>query len=57
MNDQGVGIPGKDQSKLFSKFFRAVNVVKPETEGTGLGLFMVKNIIEKHNGQVSLKSE
>jgi len=57
INDQGVGIPAKDQPKLFSKFFRAANVVKMETEGTGLGLFMVKNIIEKHNGRVSLKSE
>lgn len=57
INDQGVGIPAKDQPKLFSKFFRAANVVKLETEGTGLGLFMVKSIIEKHNGQISLKSE
>lgn len=57
INDQGVGVPAKDQPKLFSKFFRAANVVKLETEGTGLGLFMVKNIIEKHNGRVSLKSE
>ncbi|MEI6597109.1 MAG: ATP-binding protein [bacterium] len=57
INDQGVGIPAEDQPKLFSKFFRAANVVKLETEGTGLGLFMVKNIIEKHNGKISLKSE
>lgn len=57
IKDQGVGIPAADQSKIFSKFFRAANVVKLETEGTGLGLFMVKNIIEKHNGQISLKSE
>lgn len=57
INDQGVGIPAEDQPKLFSKFFRAANVVKLETEGTGLGLFLVKNIIEKHDGQVSLKSE
>ncbi|MBI4779677.1 PAS domain-containing protein [Candidatus Falkowbacteria bacterium] len=57
INDQGVGIPAEDQPKLFSKFFRAANVVKLETEGTGLGLFLVKNIIEKHNGKVSLKSE
>ncbi len=57
INDQGVGIPAEDQPKLFSKFFRATNVIKLETDGTGLGLFLVKNIIEKHNGKVSLKSE
>lgn len=57
IKDQGVGIPEKDQAKLFSKFFRAANIVKLETEGTGLGLFIVKNIIEKHNGQVSLVSK
>lgn len=57
INDQGVGVPAEDQPKLFSKFFRAANAVKLETEGTGLGLFMVKNIIEKHNGRVKLKSE
>jgi len=57
INDQGVGIPAGDQPKLFSKFFRATNVIKLETDGTGLGLFMVKNIIEKHSGKVSLKSK
>jgi len=57
INDQGVGIPAADQSKMFSKFFRASNALKLETEGSGLGLFIVKNIIEKHKGNVSLKSE
>lgn len=57
IKDQGVGIPQADQPKIFTKFFRAANAVKLETEGTGLGLFMVKNIINKHNGQISLKSE
>ncbi len=57
IKDQGVGIPAVDQPKLFSKFFRATNALKLETEGSGLGLFMVKNIIEKHHGKVSLKSE
>jgi len=57
IKDQGVGIPQKDQAKLFSKFFRATNAVRLETEGTGLGLFIVKNIIDKHGGTVGLKSE
>ncbi|MDP2737065.1 MAG: ATP-binding protein [bacterium] len=57
IKDQGVGIPRKDQPKIFSKFFRAANVIKMETEGTGLGLFIVKNIIDKHHGQIKLTSQ
>jgi len=57
VKDNGVGIPEKDRSKLFSKFFRAENVVRMQTEGSGLGLFMVKNIIEKHGGDISVKSK
>lgn len=57
IKDSGVGIPKKEQEKIFSKFFRASNVILMETEGTGLGLFIVKNIIEKHGGTVSLTSE
>jgi len=56
VKDSGVGIPKKEQEKIFSKFFRASNVVLMETEGTGLGLFIVKNIIEKHGGTISLTS-
>ncbi|MDD5032161.1 MAG: ATP-binding protein [Patescibacteria group bacterium] len=57
IKDQGVGIPKADQPKLFSKFFRAANAMRVETEGTGLGLFIAKNIIEKHKGQIGIKSE
>ncbi|MFH1233033.1 MAG: HAMP domain-containing sensor histidine kinase [Patescibacteria group bacterium] len=57
INDQGVGIPKKEQPKIFSKFFRATNAIKLETDGSGLGLFIAKNIIEKHNGKISLTSE
>lgn len=57
IKDSGVGIPKKEQSKLFSKFFRASNVVLMETEGTGLGLFIVKNIVEKHGGTITINSE
>jgi len=57
VKDSGVGVPEKDQIKLFTKFFRAENVIKMQTEGSGLGLFMVKNIIEKHGGDISVKSK
>jgi len=57
IKDNGVGIPKKDQVKLFSKFFRASNVMRLQTEGTGLGLFIAKNIIDKHNGKIWIESE
>jgi len=57
VKDNGVGIPKDDQVKLFSKFFRASNVIKLQTEGSGLGLFIVKNVIEKHGGNISCVSE
>ncbi len=57
VKDNGVGIPSDDQKKLFTKFFRAKNVVRMQTEGSGLGLFIVKNIIEKHNGKMNIKSK
>jgi signal transduction histidine kinase len=56
VRDSGIGIPDGDKSRLFSKFFRSANVVKTETEGSGLGLFIVKNIIEKHGGKITISS-
>jgi signal transduction histidine kinase len=57
IKDSGIGIPKRDQPRMFSKFFRSANVVKMQTEGSGLGLFIVKNIIEKHGGKITLTSE
>jgi len=57
IKDNGVGVPEKDLPKLFTKFFRAVNVIRMQTEGSGLGLFMVKNIIKRHGGEIMVKSE
>ncbi len=57
IKDNGVGIPESDKVKLFSKFFRASNVIRLETEGNGLGLFITKNIIEKHGGKISVESK
>lgn len=57
VSDSGVGIPKADWHRVFSKFFRASNVIRMETEGTGLGLFIVKNIIKHHGGEISFVSE
>lgn len=57
IRDTGIGIPANQQRRVFDRFFRAVNAVRLETEGTGLGLYMVKNIIEAHQGNIWFVSE
>ena len=57
VKDSGVGIPKDQQKRLFSKFFRAENVIRMETEGSGLGLFICKNIVEAHQGKIWFESE
>lgn len=57
IKDQGVGIPKHQQKRLFTKFFRASNVMRLETAGTGLGLFIAKNVVEAHGGKIGFKSE
>lgn len=55
--DNGLGIPEPEKQKVFSKFFRASNVLRMETEGTGLGLFITYNIIKRHGGDVTFDSK
>jgi len=57
IKDTGIGIPAVQQKRLFTKFFRGTNAVKIDTEGTGLGLFITKNIIEAHGGKIWFESE
>jgi len=57
VQDSGVGIPKVDQKYIFQKFFRARNVLKKQTSGTGLGLFIVKGVIEKLGGKINFTSE
>ena len=57
IKDNGVGIPKKDQKYIFQKFFRSENVMKYQTEGSGLGLYIAKSIIEKSGGKIGFKSQ
>lgn len=55
--DTGIGISNKDQLRLFTSYFRADNEETRAVSGTGLGLMIVRSIIEKHGGTISLDSE
>jgi len=52
IEDHGIGIPPEDQKRVFQKFFRARNASRAEIYGTGLGLFIIKLILNKMNGKV-----
>jgi signal transduction histidine kinase len=57
ITDQGIGIPKGEQEKIFGRFFRAQNALRFETDGSGLGLFIVRGIIQRHGGGISFESE
>ncbi len=55
--DTGIGIPQTEHKDVFKRFFRASNAMRSVKEGSGLGLFITKNVIEKHSGQIWFNSE
>jgi len=52
--DEGVGIPVHERNKIFEKFYRIGNEETRKTKGTGLGLYIIKFLVEKHNGKISV---
>ncbi len=54
--DTGIGIPTDQQKNVFARFFRARNAVKQETDGSGLGLYIAKTIVEKGGGTIWFES-
>jgi signal transduction histidine kinase len=57
ISDTGIGIPQEEQPKIFERFFRASNVKDKFTEGTGLGLFIAKLIVELLGGTIGFYSQ
>lgn len=52
VKDSGIGIPADDKAMIFSKFFRAKNAIRASSEGTGLGLYVVKSYVEGWGGTI-----
>jgi len=56
VKDSGVGIPEDEKQKIFKKFHRGTNVTQLEPNGNGLGLFITRNIIKQHGGDIGFES-
>lgn len=56
VKDTGIGVPKEDQARLFTKFYRASNARTQRPDGTGVGLFLAKKVVDAHGGQIIFES-
>ena len=56
VSDQGIGIPKAAQADLFQQFYRATNVEAKQIQGMGIGLYVVKEIVTLHDGEITVES-
>ncbi len=56
VKDSGIGIPESEKDKIFSRFFRAQNAVRTQTDGSGLGLFIAQSVVKRHGGKIWFES-
>lgn len=56
VSDNGIGISAEDQEKLFTPFYRADNIVKSRESGAGLGLYIIRSLVDLHGGEIWLQS-
>ena len=57
VKDNGIGVPESEQAHLFNKFFRATNARRARPDGTGVGLFLAKKVIDDHDGEIIFESK
>jgi len=57
VKDTGIGVPASERDQLFTKFFRATNARKQRPDGTGVGLFLAKKVIDAHDGKIVFTSQ
>lgn len=57
IKDTGIGIPKEELEKIGEKFYRSQNAIDEDNQGTGLGVFIAKTIIEKHAGSLEIESK
>ena len=56
VEDHGAGIPPGEHEKIFERFYRLGSELRRETQGVGIGLSIVKHIVEAHGGRVTVRS-
>jgi signal transduction histidine kinase len=56
VSDTGIGIPGEERERLFERFFRAQSALERQIQGTGLGLYISKAIVDAHDGRIGVDS-
>jgi signal transduction histidine kinase len=57
VHDKGIGIPAGELKRVFKRFYRVLNPGSTQVKGSGLGLFIVRNIIQRHGGKTWVESE
>lgn len=57
VSDQGVGLPQDEQDRIFERFYRVESTLSRSTQGTGLGLYLARAIVEAHGGTIRVQSE